>query len=94
VPVDGRQGGHLGVEQIAMGIGEVGHGAHSDGRFESMPLQNRVTPLGELIADPARDSSTATEAACTTTAARSAGASPHGGGSPAASSSGAGTAPH
>ena len=40
-----------------------------------MPLRNRATPLGELVADPARGPRTATAVACTTRAARSAAAS-------------------
>ena len=36
-----------------------------------MPLQNRVTPLGELIATPTRGLVYGTAAACTTSTARS-----------------------
>ena len=55
-----------------------------------MPLQNRVTPLGELVADPRVASSTATAAASTTRRAASAAATAASAGSAAGSSSAAG----
>ena len=56
------------------------------------PLQNRVTPLGELIASPRAGSCTGTAAACTTPRAGSGAPSPPAAGSAAGSSSRAGTA--
>ena len=41
-----------------------------------MPLQNRVTPLGELIADPARGLVYGNRVACTAATAGFAGDSP------------------
>ena len=37
-----------------MGFGEVGHRRILSATCRGVPLRNRVTPLGELIADPAR----------------------------------------
>ena len=66
--------------------------AHSDGSVEAMPLQNRVTPLSELVADPARGLVYGNRGCLHDDAAGSAAASRPGAGSPAGSSSRAGTA--
>ena len=60
-------------------------------RIRAMPLRNRVTPLGDVIAAPSAASCTATAAACTTRRATSSGAPRRSVGSPVSCRTAAGT---